>query len=63
MSFKQEQDYNMIFGWALDRAANIRQSGSAGKDYTVEDVLADADKIIAHGAKYILDAEQPQEAN
>lgn len=59
MSWKAAQDYDMIFGWAFDRASVIREKSTVEgcKPYTVEDVIADADKIIEHAQKYVMATE------
>lgn len=57
MSWKAAQDYDMIFGWAFDRASVIREKSQRDQSYTVEDVLADADKIIKHAQAYVMPPE------
>ncbi len=59
MTFRQPKSYDIMYGWSIDRAIQVRQHGS--DKFTVDDVIADAKKLADAADAYAVD--EPTETN
>lgn len=62
MSYKQKDDYDMIFGWSIDRAIEVRKLNSGiGVACTIDDIMSDAQKLIDKAKTFKLSDEETNE--